>query len=200
MKTLIILSITIFWICTACNNEQAPDNQKPATPKALEDKNAVYEKFSRRDNDLLEILYQELVDNTPELKELEHKIELLTDSQGDTTKVFDNFNRKNQAYYGTANQYIKQMNDSLLKVKMKHLVDNSLAAYNTSITPHQAIIQSIDTKHLTLRGLHKILKITKTLPLLEKYQNDHLPSTKSLEGFSKQLDEAINDADTLIKK
>jgi hypothetical protein len=38
------------------------------------------------------------------------------------------------------------------------------------------------------------------LPLIEKYQNDNLPTTKSFEGYVKQQDKTIELADTLIKK
>jgi hypothetical protein len=87
-----------------------------------------------------------------------------------------------------------------LRDKMKILVANSLAKYNSLISTHTDLLKSIDTKGLTLNDLHTILKITRTVPLIEKYQKDKLPSSKSLEGFSKRLDEAINYTDTLIKK
>jgi hypothetical protein len=83
---------------------------------------------------------------------------------------------------------------------MKKLITLSFTKYDASISRHNNILNSIETKNLTLNDLHTVLKISRTLPIIEKYQRDNLPTTKSLEGFSKQLDEAIKYADTLTRK
>jgi len=44
------------------------------------------------------------------------------------------------------------------------------------------------------------LIITTTLPLIEKYQNDNLPTTKSINGYSNQLDKVLRLENILLEK
>jgi hypothetical protein len=202
MRKQISISIFILLVLTSCNSSRKQENPEQETPKALEDKSASsFEIVSKRGpDDLIESLYNELADKTPELKKLEDKIDDLNKSKPDSTELFDKYNEKNQSYYNAANSHVERITDSLLRDKMKILIANSLAKYNSLISTHTGLLKSIDTKGLTLNDLHTILKITRTVPLIEKYQKDKLPSSKSLEGFSKRLEEAINFTDTLIKK
>ena len=201
MKIQIVLSTLIVLTLASCNNSPTQNNQKQETPKALEDKSYSLEIASKRDyDDLVESLYKELVDKTPELKQLEDRIDELTKTKYDSTELFDKYNAKNQSYYNAASGHIEQIKDSLLKDKIKVLLANSLATYNSSISRHRDLLKSIEAKNLTLNDPHTTLKITRTLPLIEKYQKNSLPAIKPLEGFSKQLDETIKCADTLSKK
>ena len=87
-----------------------------------------------------------------------------------------------------------------MRDKIKALITSSLNKYNSAITKHNELLKTIQAKDLTITDLHTILKITRTLPLIEKYQTDNLPSTKSLEGFINRQNEAIKLADSLSKK
>jgi peptidoglycan hydrolase CwlO-like protein len=201
MRKQIIIAAVVLAALTSCNGSRKQENPEQETPKALEDKNSSFTIASKRGpDDLVESLYNELADKTPELKKLEDKIDDLNKSKTDSTESFDKYNEKNQSYYSAANSHLERITDSLLRDKMKILVANSLAKYNSLISTHTDLLKSINTNSLTLSDLHTILKITRTVPLIEKYQKDKLPSAKSLEGFSKRLDEAINYTDTLIKK
>ena len=177
------------------------NKSKQETPKALQDKSSSLDIVSKRgSDDLVESLYNEFADKTPELKRLDDMIDNLTKSKNDSTELFDNYNSKNQLYFQSANRHVEVIKDSLLRDKMKRLIALSLTTYNASILQHNNIINSIETKSLTLADLHTVLKIARTLPIIERYQSENLPITKPLEGFSKQLDEAIKYADTITKK
>ena len=176
-------------------------NQKQETPKALEDKSSSYEIVSKRGyDDLVESLYNELVSKNIDLKKLEDKIDELNKSKDDSTNLFDKFNEKNQSYFSSANAHISEIKDSLLRDKMKVFISNNLTKYKSSVARHNDLLKIIDAKNLTISDLHNILKIVKALPLIEKYQSNNLPNTKSFEGYINQQDEAIKLADTLTKK
>lgn len=201
MKTLLYIFAFTLLTFISCDNSQANSNRKQETPKALEDKSASFESgYKRGYDDLVERLYKEVVDKTPELKELESKIDNLNENQGDSAESFSTFNEKSRAYYNAVDRHVNSMKDSLLKVKMRNVIASSLTKYNSSISLHNTILNSIEEKRTTIADLHTILKITKTLPLIEQYQSDNLPSTKSLESFSKQQDQIIKLADRLTKK
>jgi hypothetical protein len=75
-----------------------------------------------------------------------------------------------------------------------------LTNYNSSTSGHKGLLKSIETKNLELSELHSILKIAETLPIIEKFQKNNMPTTKSLQGYLKQLDGTIKYEDTLSKK
>lgn len=197
-KTFLLL---IFVLSLAsCNNNRTQENPKPETPKALEDKSASYDVISKRsDGDLVESIYNELVSKNSDLKKLEDKIDELNKGKRDSTSSFNKFNEKNQAYFISADWHIAGIKDSLLREKMKVLIASNLTNYNSSISKHKELLKIIENKNLTIADLHIIVKIVNTLPLIDKYQKDNLPGTKTFEGYIKQQDEAIKLADTLTK-
>jgi len=131
---------------------------------------------------------------------LETQIENLAESKSDSAASFNHYNNKNNSYYQAAGNHLAQVKDTVLKQKIKQLIESSASRYNRSVTKHNGLLQSIDMKYATLTDLHIILKITRTLPLIEKYQEDAFPSTASLERYWRQLDKAVKYADTLSKK
>lgn len=185
----------------SCNNNRTQDKAKQETPKALEDKSSSYEIVSKRGyDDLVESLYNELVSKDIDLKKLEDKIDDLRKSKSDTTELFDKFNEKNQSYFSSADRQVSRINDSVIRDKMKNLVALQLTTYNSKIARHNDLLKLIETKQMTISDLHHVLKIVKTLPLIDKYQKDNLPGIHSFEGYIKRQEEAIKLADTLSKK
>lgn len=83
---------------------------------------------------------------------------------------------------------------------MKVLVATQLTKYNSRIARHSEFLNLIEAKQMTISDLHNVLKIIRTLPLIDKYQRDNLPKTKSLEGYIMRQEETIQLADTLSKK
>jgi len=202
MKKLILISTLILVTFVSCDNSRIKENQaqKQETPEALQDESK-YDIISKRGyGDILESLYGELASKTPELKELENKLDTLSASKSDSTTSFDRYNRKNQSYYSYADNHVKQINDSVLRKKMRSLILSSLTKYNSKIYRHTEILKLIDTQTMTLVDLHEMLIITTTLPLIEKYQNDNLPTTKSINGYLMQLDKVVRIETTLLEK
>lgn len=197
-----ILSTFIFLTLFSCDNPRMESKPNQEIPKALDDTKSSYDIVSKsgRYEDLVESLYAELSEKTPELSQLEDKIENLRKSKGDSTESFNQYNQKNQAYFSSVNGHIEQIKDVVLREKMKALITANLSKYNSKVSPHLDLLKAIDDKNVTLNDLHAVLKITRTLPLIEKYQKESLPATKSIKEFSKRLDETLKYADTLVKK
>lgn len=200
MTTKIIIPILVLTLAS-CSDNRTQDKPKQETPKALEDKSSSYEIISKRGyDDLVESLYNELVSKDIHLKKLEDKIEELNNSKSDTTELFDKFNGKNQSYFSSADRHVSEIKDSLVRDKIKNLVTTQLTKYNSRIARHNELLKLIETKQMTISDLHNVLKIVRTLPLIDKYQKDNLPNTKSFEGYIKRQEETIKLADTLSKK
>lgn len=197
MTTNLFLPAILVMALVSCDNTRTQE-----TPKALTIQSPSFDDYvsKGRYDDLVENLYKELVSKNIDLQKLEDKIDELQKSEGDTLNLFNQFTQKNQSYYNSVDGHVSGIQDSLLKKKMKALIANNLAAYNASIARHNELLQLIQAKNLTINDLHKILKIVKTLPLMEQYQNDNLPQATSLEGYIRQQDDVINSANTLIQK
>ena len=201
MKTKTIISVFALLAIASCHNSLTKDNQPAQAPKALQDKTISMDVVSKRYNeDLVNALYNDLLDTNLALKKLENEIESLEKSKDDSTELFNKYNNKNAEYFGSANEFAGAIKDSLLKERMKVSIVNSSTKYNASISRHKDLLKLIKTKTTSLNDLHLVLKITRTLPLIEKYQKDYLPSANSINGYIKQLDQAIKHADTLSKQ
>jgi hypothetical protein len=200
MKVAVILLTVIFFSLAACTGSRAKDKQDKETPKALQDKSASLEFVSKRGTgDLLESLYNELAEKTPELKQLEDQVAAIRNSEDDSTESFKNYDAKNKSYFNSADHHAGKIKDSVLRDKIKLLIESSVTKYNASISLHTDLLKSIETKKMALSDLHQVLKITRTLPLIGDYQKDNLPPAGSLKGFQKELDKTIKDADTLTR-
>jgi len=201
MKKLILISTVILLTFVSCDNARIKENQEQnqETLKALQKEKPIDIVSKRGYDDIIESLYKELVDKNPELKDLETRLDALAANKSDSTEQFNEYNGKNYSYYNSADNHLKQINDSTLRKKMKTLISSSLTKYNSKIYRHTELLKSIDMKTMTLDDLHEMLMITTTLPLIEKYQNNNLPTTKSINGYLKQLDKAIQIENSLLK-
>lgn len=201
MTTKIFLSAILVFILASCQNNRMQDKPQQETPKALEDNNSLdIVSKGRRSEDLLESLYSELVSKDVELKRLEVKINDLNSSKNDSIELFNKFNGKIQSYFRSIDSNVSEIEDSLLRDKMKLLIASSLTKYNSRIAKHNELLKTLAVNEIRISDLHTALKIVRTLPVIEKYQQDNLPTTRQLEGFIKQQYQTINLADTLIKK
>lgn len=200
MKTILFFLLISFILFTACKDNTKQENQPPPIPKALEEKGSYSLVTKRGSNNVLEDLYDELVEKTPELKTLENQIDNLNNNRTESTEIFNTYKGKNALYYNDANQTVGLIKDSSIKEKIKELIANSKTKYDTKISEHTKLLQAIDTKFLTLADLHTFLKIKRTLPIMEKYQNDNLPSIKPIDSYGKHVDDVLKLIDTLIKK
>lgn len=145
-------------------------------------------------------MYSELTDKTPELKDLEEMISKLEDQKSDSVESFKKFDQKNTSYYNSANQHLQQIKDSLIRKKIKSIIDSSLSAYNSKTRRYKNLISTLYLKEINLEDLHIVLKLVKTLQLIEKYQKENIPSTKSIEKVIEGFDKAIQKTDTLTKE
>lgn len=198
MKTKLIIPVFIVLSFCACSN--STNDEKLDIPKALDNQSSTEILTKSRNDDMIENLYAELVDKTPELKDIETEIENIQKGKPDSVNPYRDFNNKNAEYFSSANNNAEKISDSLLKIKIKTFILNSQSAYNLKISKHEALLAAIDTKVLSLSDLHTFLKIAKTIPVIEKYQDENMPRTKPLEGLLKQLDRTTKKIDSIIEK
>jgi spore coat protein CotF len=138
-------------------------------------------------------LYGDLIKNSTELKKLEASIEELPDKLRDSLSDYHEYNSNNSRYYSTAEQHLNRIKDSVLRTRIKLLIDSSFKKYSTAIANHESLVRLIDQKQISLSDSYTVLKLIKTLAVIEEYQRKSLPSTQPLNHISKQYDKVITE-------
>lgn len=157
--------------------------------------------FSKRGyDDLVENLYAELAEKDSALKQLEKEIDNLKQPSVDSTSLFNDYDSKNNNFYAAAETPAGQLKDSILKTKIQALIANSRQRFKTSDARHKALLQFIQGQSISLADLHTVLKITRTLPVIEKYQVNSLPPTSPMENLIRLQKDVIQLTDSLSKK
>ncbi|MFH6946229.1 hypothetical protein [Flavobacterium sp. FlaQc-50] len=174
LKIFTVLSLVLLTSCR--ENESTDRNNKE--PKALQEKSIDLGSL-RSGNNLVDDLYQELVNKSPELKVLENELDEL--NTRDTTDIFYDYDQKSDAYYGSANNYINTINDSVMKQKILNLLHKNQEKYVSRKAELENLIKTIHKKRIEIKDYHNALKIVLTLPLIEEYQKQHLPSKSPFE-------------------
>ena len=194
-----LTAFTLLLLVIASCDNRARIKEDKATPQALEDDKS-FNISKRGYDDMVQHLYAELSEETPELNRLEVDIKNLEQGQIDSSKSFNQYNEKSLQYYYSASSHYEKIKDSVVRNKMKDLILNSQKKYNLESSASTNLIKYIDAKLITLEDLHNVLKITRTLPLIEKYQREKLPSAKPLKDFSTKLDKTLKYTDSIIHK
>lgn len=187
-------------LCTAFSCKEAErqtDNKE--TPAALQDDKSYSIVSKRGSGDLLENLYTDAISKDSTLKKLDESIYRIREGKNDSLKRFDIYNGKNQDYFASAKNHVKEIQDSVLRKSLTTLLVKNLAEYNNRIAAHQKLVKSIDVKMVSLNDLELALKISTTLPLIKKYQKEKLPNKKPILNLAQKIDQAIKLADTLYK-
>ena len=185
LSTLLTLAAIILLI--SCNGRKEQNEvPKVQNPEALQDKSEL-RSLTRKGSDLVDELYAELVEKSPELKELEKELADFEEVPSVTQNLFYRYDVKSNQFYANANGFASDIKDSISKKKILAFIENSSKKYDSKTKELQALVKEITNSENTIKDNHTILKIVLTLGILEKYQNENLPKTdKFLETIEMQ--------------
>jgi len=191
-------SLTLFLSCQHSSREPKPQQD---VPKPLQDNSSSIKVLSKRtSDDLLQSVYRDIVEKTPELQKLEQHVEQFDQSINDSTESFEDYDSKNKTYYSSADIHARTITDSALRETTKKLIANSLKNYTSSIAHHKDLLAALEKNSVTLNDYHEILKISKTLSVMEAYQRQNIPSTKPLAGINRQSEKIIKEVQAATKQ
>lgn len=169
----IVGSIVIcLWSCQH-QSSQSYQISKKETPAVLNDDNLELKSFGRNRGDMVENLYQDLVDKNPELKALEKELEDFSSKPKDLKEKFENYKGKSENYYSSAHSQLAEIKDSVLRSKLLVILDKSQNAYTHKNKEQEELLQDLNKEHITLNEHYIALKVLLTLPIIEQYQKDH---------------------------
>lgn len=166
-------------------------------PKAFEEKTIEIGRF-RKGGDLVDDLYQELVEKSPELKALENELSEI--NPRDTTAIFYNYDQKSDDYYNSVESHINGIRDSVMKQKMINLITKSNDKYTSQKAELLSLIKTINLKRSEINDYHNVLKIVLTIPLIEQYQKQHLPNKSPFEKVIEKENQLLEKTKSITPK
>lgn len=193
LKKIAIFSLILLASC----QEKETNHTSKEEPKAFEEKTIEIGRF-RKGGDLVDDLYQELVDKSPELKALENELSEL--NPRDTTAIFYNYDQKSDEYYGSAESYINGIRDSVMKQKMINLITKSSDKYISQKADLEDLVGTINKKRSDITNYHTALKIILTIPLIEQYQKQHLPNKSPFEKLIEKENQLLQKTKSITPK
>lgn len=183
----------------ACTTKSQPA-QKENTPAPLQDKKMEDVSFSKRGaDDMVESLYKDLKKKNTNLQDLEKQINQQPGILQDSLDILNHFEEKNNQYYSAAEAYIKRLSDSTLRKDMNELISASIKNHKNSMLPLKNLTETINSKKVKLKDVYTVLKLVKTLPLIQNYQQSHTPSVSLLSGINGEYDKIISTAEKMAK-
>lgn len=197
------ISILLLLGLLSCTSKPQREKPKQQTPAALNDERSYSAPTKTKrgeEGNLVARLYDELAEKDSALQRLENNIQDLQNSQSDSAAQIWNFKSKMENYYTSTDYALKDIRDSVLREKMKILITRNMERYNSRMEKNNELLKTIDNKNIRISDLHVALKITQTLPVIEKYQKQNLPATKPLDGYIRQQDKTLHLLDTLLEK
>ena len=184
---LSLLAISSILLIFSCNgNKRENKNSEVQNPEALQD-GIKLKSLTKRGRNLIDELYAELVEKTPELKKLETELETFQETPLETQNIFYNYNGKSSQFYGNATVFANQITDSLSKKRILALIKKSNDKYDSQSKEIDELVKVISNSQNSIQDNHNILKIVLTIPLIEKFQIENLPKKEQfLETNAKQ--------------
>ena len=184
---LSLLAISSILLIFSCNgNKRENKNSEVQNPEALQD-GIKLKSLTKRGRNLIDELYAELVEKTPELKKLETELETFKETPLETQNIFYNYNGKSSQFYGNATGFANQITDSLSKKRILALIKKSNDKYDSQSKEIDELVKVISNSQNSIQDNHNILKIVLTIPLIEKFQIENLPKKEQfLETNAKQ--------------
>ena len=195
-----IISFLLIFICLSCKQQTANKEQPAETPKALqENKETSIMEYSKRGNDdLVDDLYDEKLDESPELKTLDKKFNDINESKIDSLAIFHKFDSKNNDYYRAADAHLNRVQDSFLKNELKIFFENNKTAYSNSINRLKNLEDQIGKQYISALDRRIALKLFVTLNMINEFRKNNTPPVSSLESvfnnyktYNVKLDSAI---------
>lgn len=157
-----------------------PPPPQPELPKALQEPSLVDEvaEYSSRGSsrDLVEALFADVLKSDTALRHLFNDIEAQLRNHGDSTERWVDFEQKNLAYYESAKRHAEHIADTVMRAAEFDRLRESQARYVASVLSARALDSAYMAKRSTLNDLEELVKIQRTLALMERYQKEQRPS------------------------
>jgi hypothetical protein len=207
MKIIYSISLvfSLLFICSCSDNrvKDEPAVIQHQTPEVLDDSKADLSSVSKRySSDIVQDLFNEAVSKNSELQKLTNRINTIGEIKADSLKPYSVYLQNNDMYWSSANRYISQISDSVLKNDLKEIFKNMEINYKAAISKHSFLMEKLEGKEKMLNDYEILMKLSVTIPMISSYQKNELPAINTLNSLVGIYDTLINDTrsySTIIK-
>lgn len=196
MSTFKIVPFLLFLSCAS-----SPE-QQPEVPTALQEDDMIGDikgSFSGRGygNDLVDALFADVLKGDTALRhlldDLQHQYEL----HGDSTDDYHRFEAQNRAYYEAAMEHTAALSDSVERAEQRGLLRTSEERHRTAMARARQLDDQYQTVHKRTMDLVELIKLQRTLQLMEDYQRQEGPHDAELQAELQRiraLEQRLNEA------
>ncbi len=181
--TFIILTIMLGCGDDAGFNSATPNDE---TPKTLQDGRLSQTRLSlgkSRKGSILNDLYFEIIENDEKLVELDSSIRTYLQVDDTLFAKFERYDFKSSHYYNEVMHKRGKMQDTLLSARLDSILASSMKRYGVLTQKTDTLMYQVNKLSDDISDRYHFLKVMITLPVMEKFQRDHLPSNKSIEKY-----------------
>ncbi len=201
MKNIILIICTLSLIYSCGNKIETIEETTTELITEMKYNESTSISKSYRNDDIIDVLYNEVLDNNKNLKQLDAEIRaIMSDSLSDKTDKYLKYKRINGKYRLNVKNYINQIKDSLTKIHIERIFDIDNEKYNKAISNHEIKMNDIYSLKSELDDKIILMKLFVTKPLFEKYQKNELPNIEELESLIKDYKNAIEQTERYVPK
>lgn len=196
----LFFTLTVVILLVACDAGESQPKQAAQAPVKLGQESSLGDVLRSSRQDVVNQLYQNIADTTPQLKALEQEITGCIRAKTDSLKTFNDYESVNGAYYFDAGNIAEGIKDSLLRKQMQRVLAESKGSYNTNTGPLRNLAKQVEARDTALNDFFIILKLTKTLAAMEQYQDKGRPAAGPVNNLLKLYGNTIQKEQKLAKK
>ena len=122
---------------------------------------------------LIDAIYFEMIKEDKVLQAFDDEINLMQKNSFELIKKKNELLEKPTEYFGEVNEKINAVKDSVLKKEMQNFITERSDKFSKNKKDLQMIIRQINSNNHRFNQHYDFFKIKKTLPEIEKYQNQN---------------------------
>ena len=198
-KAVILLTLLFFSCSDGTKKPKVAEGgieQLTETPQVFQDPKSTidYElsSFSKRtDYDIISKLFQEAIEKDSKLKKLNESLNNIGNLKRDSVAQYLAFNKTNDNYWSSVDNYINRMQDSTIKKSTREVFKNLRTNYQKEMSPYEQKIASITEKGIILNDQLILMKLIVTSTMMKNYQVNEKPEIETLNNLLKEYDKHI---------
>lgn len=171
---LVFIQLSLLWGCTQ-NPSNASKEPLQAPPPLVEQEKISSASYARSSN-IVDRLYGQLLSQNNRIKTYDENWKNVIHHQNEIIDNWRAYHANSLNYYQDAEMLSRGLHDTLIQKEIQLLVNQSKLNYSNNISSLLKLMNTIHEKDSSLKDSYELLKIAYTLPFIEKYQKDNLPS------------------------
>lgn len=196
MKKILYVSCAFFWF--SCSENSSRNSKANNPTNVIEEaessaSSSLSKSGSRYGGNMVDEIFGALLDKNENLKKLDEKILNL---QKESTKIISENEKvisKSANYYADAKSKTESISDSLTKKSALEMIKQSSDRFDLKTQKLRELIGQAKLNSQKIDDTYTIFKIKKTIPEIEKYQNDNPIELNNLNNYINRQSQLLSE-------